>query len=165
MESLGKIGIDLWGMVLYLVNYGLLLGVLGYFFYPKIMKVVDERRETIKKNIEDTAHLQKVLELQIAQHKKEKEEMSIEMQKQSAALKKEMQEKRSELITSMEEERQKMIDDTKAQLEKEKQEIVKTAETEVLGLMKKVLLEVVSQKVPEDVVTTSVTESWNKYKS
>lgn len=165
MESLAKIGIDLWGMVLYLINYGLLLGVLSYFFYPKVVKAVDERRKVIKKNIEDTEHLQKVFKMQIATHKKEKEEMQAQIEKQSADLKKELQEKRSQLIKEMEEERQKMIEQTKSQLEKEKKEIVQAAETEVLSVMKKVLLEVASQKIPEDVVSQSVSESWSKYKT
>jgi F-type H+-transporting ATPase subunit b len=165
MDSLGKIGIDFWGMFLYLINYGLLLGVLGYFFYPKILKTIDERRNTIKKNIEDTAHLQKVLELQIAQHKKEKDELHAQIQKQSSELKKELQVKRTELLAQMDSDRQKMMEETKVQLEKEKNAIVQAAEGEVLTIMKKVLLEVVSQKVPEDVVTESVTDSWNKYKS
>ena len=165
MESLGKIGIDFWGMFLYLINYGLLLGVLGYFFYPKILKTIDERRNTIKKNIEDTAPLQKVLELQIAQHKKEKDELHAQMQKQSSELKKELQEKRIELMASMDEARQKMMEETKAQLQKEKEAIIQAAEEEVLTIMKKVLLEVVSHKVPEEVVSESVTDSWNKYKN
>ena len=164
MDSLGKIGIDLWGMLLYLVNYGLLLGVLGYFFYPKILKAIDERRKVIKKNIEDTAHLQKVLEIQIANHKKEKEEVRAEMQKQSADLKKELQEKRTELMQQIENERQKLIEETKAQLNKEKNEIIQAAETEVIKIMKKVLLEVISNKVPENVIEQSVSESWSKYK-
>lgn len=165
MESLAKIGIDLWGMVLYLVNYGLLLGVLAYFFYPKIIKAMDERRHIIKKNIEDTEHLQKVFKMQIENHKKEKEEMQAQIQKQGADLKKEWQEKRSELIQQMESERQKMMEDTKAELGKEKKEIVQSAEAEVLKIMKKVLMEVASQKIPEEVVTQSVAESWNKYKT
>ncbi|QQR83755.1 ATP synthase F0 subunit B [Candidatus Peregrinibacteria bacterium] len=120
MENLSKIGIDLWGMLLYLVNYGLLLGVLGYFFYPKVIKNLEKRRATIKKNIEDTAHLQKVLEMQIEQHKKEKEELRIQMAADAATLKKEMQEKRSEMIQEMESERQKMIEETTAQLDKKR---------------------------------------------
>lgn len=165
MEALAKIGIDLWGMLLYLVNYGLLLAVLAYFFYPKVIKTMDERRKIIKKNIEDTEHLQKVLKMQIETHKKEKEEMRAELEKERAENKSEFQKEKVELIQNMEEAKNKLLADARNQINKEKAEILQSAQQETISLMKKIILEVASHKIPEKVVTESVSDSWNKYKN
>lgn len=164
MEALSKIGIDLWGMLLYLVNYGLLLGVLGYFLYPKLLKAIDHRRETIKKNIEETNKLQKELQKTLEKQQAEAEKMRAEFAQESEALKKELSQKRTQLTQEMEAQRDQMMEEAKELLRQKREAIIKDAEAQVLTTMKKVLLSVMQNRVPEDVVTTSVSDAWKKYK-
>ncbi len=164
MDGLSAIGIDLWGMFLYLVNYGILLGILGYYFYPMIIKTIDKRRETIKQNIEETQRLQEELEKKLQAQVGQADKMKAEYKAEAAAMKKELADKRTEMIAEMEEERAKMMDEAKELLKQKRDAIVADAEKQVLSTMKKVLLSVMQNRVPEDAVESSVSDAWNKYK-
>lgn len=164
MEALSKIGIDWWGMLLYLVNFGLLLGVLGYFLYPKLLKAIDHRRETIKKNIEETNRLQKELQNTLQEQQAEAQRMKAEFAQEGEALKRDLAQKRTQMTQEIEAERDRMMDEAKELLRQKRDAIVKDAEAQVISTMKKVLLSVMQNRVPEDVVTTSVNDAWKKYK-
>ena len=97
MENLAKIGIDFWGILLYIINYGSLLAVLSYFLYPKLRKVISDRRKMIAKNIEDAETLSRELESYMEKSKKEKEKMIHEVKQQREENKAEIQATRKEV--------------------------------------------------------------------
>lgn len=165
MENLGKIGIDLWSIVLYLINYGLLLGVLGYFFYPKLLRVLDERRKTIRDNLASAEQLQQDLLEEVRKHKEEKDRMMKDLQEEKDLMRKSLHEEKNKMIQEMEEKREKMLRETKEEIVFEKKELIKNAEKEILSVMKKVIISVVSHKVPEQIVENSVLESWEKFQN
>ena len=56
-----------------------------------------------------------------------------------------------------------MLEDVKAVIDQEKANIIGSAEKEVLKLMQKVVLHVVSNQIPEEVVEKSVDSAWRQY--
>ncbi len=164
MENLAKLGIDFGSMLIYLINYGLLLAVLGYFVYPKIIEIIDKRRAEIENNLNESARLREEMNEQADDSKKEKESLLQELKEDKDKMKKELQEKRTELIAKMEEDRGKLLEEARKQIENEKDNIIQKAEQQIVGMIEKVVLKVLSNQVPEDVVKKSVGDAWKVQK-
>lgn len=57
MELLAKLGVD-WKLLLaQIVNFTILLSVLSFFVYRPLLRVIDERRERIRKSMEDAERI------------------------------------------------------------------------------------------------------------
>ena len=52
LEKFGELGIHLPSLVIYLVNFGLLLGLLYLFAYKPILRMLDQRSATIKDGLD-----------------------------------------------------------------------------------------------------------------
>ncbi len=165
MENLAKIGIDWWGMLLYAVNYGLLLFVLARFVYPKITKVIADRKTKIRTNLEDAEKLRKELHDHMQENKKEKEELMSELRAEKALVQKELQDKRLELIQDMEVERNKILEEARTRIESEKKDLILDAEKKIVSMVERVIFSILSNSIPENIVKESVTKSWNSQKS
>ena len=164
MENLAKIGIDWWGMLLYAVNYGLLLFVLAYFLYPKLKSVIKERRVTIKRNLESAEKLRLQLEDMSKENEREKNSLIKDIQLERTNMQKEMQEKKTLLAKEMEEAKNKMVEDARAQIEEEKKALITETEKKIVSMIEKVILSILSNKVPENVIQESVEASWDAQK-
>ena len=52
-SGIGALGIDLWALIAYLVNFGVLLLLLYLFAYKRILGMLDQRSERIKESLEE----------------------------------------------------------------------------------------------------------------
>ena len=75
-----------------------------------------------------------------------------------------VEEKRKELISEMETERKSMLEKAAQEIEEAKDEMVSEVEVELQKKMSQIILEVISNKVPKEVIAESVTQSWSEYK-
>jgi F-type H+-transporting ATPase subunit b len=73
-----ELGINLPSLVAYLVNFILLLGILGFFAYKPLMRMLDERTERIRESLEaadrareEAASAQEAIQEQIAEARSE----------------------------------------------------------------------------------------------
>ena len=96
MEGFSKIGIDWWSVLLYLINYGILLVVLAKFVYPRILKAVDARRQLISENINDANSLRAELVKQTELAEKDRKALLKKLEEETALVKKELQQKNKE---------------------------------------------------------------------
>jgi len=46
------LGINLWSLIAYLINFVILLGILGVFAYKPLLRVLDQRSERIRESLE-----------------------------------------------------------------------------------------------------------------
>ena len=164
MESLARLGISGWDLLLYAVNFGLVVWLVARYMTKPMLKMLDERRDTIKNNIEGAEKLRG----EMAQQKELMEKQKIEMQSQLAdelsKAKAEMQIKRKEADADIETKRAKMLEEVRAVVESEKQKIMQNTEAETLALMQKIILNIVSNQIPQEVVQSSVQSAWKSYK-
>ena len=73
-----ELGINLPSLVAYLVNFILLLGILGFFAYKPMMRMLDERTERIRESLEaadqarqEAANAQEAIQEQITEARRE----------------------------------------------------------------------------------------------
>lgn len=58
MELIAKLGIDWQVLVAQLINFGILIVALSYFVYRPVIRLLDDRRERIRKSMEDAKQIE-----------------------------------------------------------------------------------------------------------
>jgi len=164
MDQLSSLGIDPWSMLLYLLNTGVLLAVLTYLLYKPILKFIDQRQKQIKENIEEAQKLQKTFEDRLAKSEQERTKVEAELRQELDNLHKFTEKKRAELIAEMDKARTEMLEKAQQEIEVRKAGIIKDAEAEVKKVMTKIILHIVENKVPEDVIESSIKSAWKSQK-
>lgn len=163
MEGLAKLGIDPFSILLYLLNTGLLLVVLIYVLYKPILRYLDERKDQIRRSVEEAQLLKVELDkksVEAAEASSKAEEM---LKREMENLRKFTEEKRAELTAEMESARADMLAKADADITRRKEELLKDAEKATMDLIKKVVLHIVQNKVPEEVVEASIKDSWKQF--
>jgi F-type H+-transporting ATPase subunit b len=164
MEGLAKLGIEPLSILIYFINTGLLLVVLTYVLYKPVMKFIDERRKQISDSVDEARLLKEELDKKAAEVAATQAHFETELKKERENLRKFAEEKRSELETEMTEVRTKMLQKAQEEIDARKGELMKEVEKTLLELMKKIVLEVVQHKVPEDVIQASIHDAWKSHK-
>ena len=160
MDAFAKLGIDAWGIVLYLGNFGVLLWLMHRFVYKPLVKIVDERRGQIKENIEQAEKMRDELTASKEAAVAEAKEKEAQMQSRFAEAKKLVKEEAAALLADAEERREALLTQAHEQAASVKEGILADAEGETKKRIEQVVLHVLKEGVPQDVVQQSVNDSW-----
>ncbi|MDP3985192.1 MAG: F0F1 ATP synthase subunit B [bacterium] len=162
MEALQSLGINLWSVLLYLINVGILLVVLTKFLYRPLFKFMDERRETIRRNLAEAETLRSAFQKEIALREREITDTRRELQVELAEAKRHAEIQAKALISEAQQEKERLVDEARAQIEAMKQKLVSEVEADLIDRMSRITMQVLSHKVPEAVVAESVSDSWKE---
>lgn len=163
MDALSKLGISGTAIIVYLVNIGLLIGVLTYVLYKPLLKFLDERRKLITGSIHEAKILKEEFEKTLKEKEKEQHATELRLREEMENLRKFTEQKRAELKAEMDSAKTEMMAKAEEEIQKKKSELLKDAEAQVLDLMKKVILDIVQHKVPEEVIQDSIKDAWKQY--
>ncbi len=164
MEALEKLGINPMSILLYLINLGSVLLVLTYLLYKPVLGFLDKRRKQISDSIQEAEILRDKFDSTLKTAEKEKKEIEIKFREEMDKLKKFVDERKSELTKEMELARSEMMAKAQSEIDEKKASIMKDAEAATMILIKKVILEIVKNKVPENVIQESIKDAWQQYK-
>lgn len=164
MEGLATLGINLWSVLLYLLNTGLLLFVLTYVLYKPVLRFLDERRKQIRDSVEEAQILKEELDKRSTEAREASEKAEATLKREMENLRKFTEDKRAELTAEMEAARSAMLAKADEDIAARKADILKDAEAATVELIKKIVLHIVQNKVPEEVVEQSIKEAWKQYK-
>ncbi|MFA5793158.1 MAG: hypothetical protein WC897_04815 [Candidatus Gracilibacteria bacterium] len=164
MEGLSKLGIDPIAILVYIINTGVLLAVLVYVLYKPVLKFLDERRDKIQSSVDEAVLLKDELEKKSAEAKEAEARFEELLKKETENLRKFSEQRRSELEAEMAVARTDMLRKAGEEIEARKNELIKDVEDNILGLIKKIVLDIVRNKVPEEVVAESISDAWKQYK-
>lgn len=111
MELFSTLGVNWMMLLAQLINFGILLAALTVLVYRPVLKLLDERRERVRKSMDDAARLEsQVKEMEIA---------------------------RGEKLKSLDAEAKQFLDKAKEQAEHTKKEILADAQKQVEELLAK----------------------------
>lgn len=164
MENLAKLGIDGWSLVVYLVNFGLIWAVLGFLVFPKIIKIIDARRDQIRDNLETADKLRIELDEHVAKSRAERSKLLTDLTDEREKLVKEIDAQRVKILHDAEEQKEKILSEARSLIKEERKKLVKDVESAVIHLMQKTLISLLANKVPQEVIAESVETSWNEHK-
>ena len=162
MESLAKLGIDLWGLVIYIINFGLLWAALAYFVFPKLIKAIDERRSQIENNLQTAEKLQSELESVLTRSQQEKVELEAKLDSDREVLEADMAKAKSELLQEAELRKDALIQEARKLIREEKSRLIADTEGEMIAMMQRVLVKILSDKVDPADVKASVEQAWSE---
>lgn len=163
MQGLQSLGIDLSSLLIYAVNFGLLVGVTYVFFYKKIVSAMDERRENITSRLEQAEKIKSEFQEKLAEMEASKKAKEAELTAELDKMKSFIAEKKKSLKAEMEEEKSKMLAKAADEIEERKQKLVSEVEKELLNVVQKIVLEVVENRVPAEAIKSSVDDAWKNY--
>ena len=162
MQALQNLGIDFWSLLLYLVNFGVIIYVLNRYLYKPLLRFLDERRETIRRNLEEAETLKTSFQEEMQKREEESRTLVSRMQQELLESKQYADKKAQELLAEASVQRDKMIEDTRAQLEEMKGRLQQDVEKDLLARVEQTILSVLGNKVPDEVIRESVAETWKE---
>ena len=164
MDQLAKLGIDGWGLVVYLVNFGIIWVALAYFVFPKIIQAIDARRKQIESNLKTAERIQAELDKTLDKAAKEQAALKADLETERAELEKELSTRRSELLATADADRAKLLDEARAAIKAEKKLLVDQAEADMVSLIQRVLIKILGERVDPPDVAASVKQTWEEQK-
>ena len=119
-EMVDSLGISWQGLVVQLVNFGILLALLGAFAYKPIMRMLDERTERIREGLEKSEEAEKRAADIDAEAKKALEEARKEGQAMMAQAKETADKRREEDIAQAKKDAEALLERARGEILLEK---------------------------------------------
>lgn len=163
MESFARLGIDWRIMLIYAVNFGLIIWLVARYLTKPLLKVLDERRSTIRGNLQQAETLKDELAHQKQTMEEEKKKMQATLQKELSDSRKTLAQKEKEADAVIDGKKAKMLEEIQSAIQAEKNNLVQNTQNDILKMVEKMVHYVVSNQVPQEVVKQSVNEAWAKY--
>lgn len=160
MDKLLALGIDPGAMLIYLLNSAVLIALLTYFFYRPMIKFIDDRRAKIQGSIDEAERLRNEFKKELDKVEEDKAAAEAELKAELDKLRSFTEEKRTELLAEMEAARSTMMEKAQAEIDQKKESLIKEVEADVMKLMTRIILDIVENKVPEDVIEGSIKTAW-----
>lgn len=161
MDALLKLGIDGWSVVLYSLNTLLLVAVLTKLLYKPVLRLLDERRETIRRKLTEVETLRRTFEEETLRQKAASEETAAKLRQELAAIKADAASKAEALLSQAAQEREELLARTKAEVDLAKARILQEAEGEIRRTIERIVLHTLRTKIPPEMVEASVQSAWN----
>lgn len=165
MEGLSNLGIDAWGLVLYLVNFGLLALVLTKFLYKPVLKMLDERRDHIQSNLEEAERLRREFEEEMTKRSHEAEEMQKHMRLELEEQRRHAETRAKEMMLEAKRERETMIQEAERTLAEAKARLVKDVEDELLEKIERIVVTITEEKAEASDLEASVERAWKQLRN
>lgn len=163
MDKLLTLGIDPWAIVIYLGNTGLIIAVLTYLLYKPILGILDKRREIISSSMDEASRLQSAFEKTLEEAEEKNKATEQRLKEELENMHKYTETKRAELMAEIDKTRTEMLEKTNMEIAKKRESLLSDAEKDIKALMAKIILDIVENKVPEAVISESITSGWKKY--
>lgn len=160
MEGLANLGIDVWGLVLYLVNFGVLALVLTKFLYKPVLKVLDERSRQIKENLEEAERLKREFEEEMHRRVMKSDEVMKHMRLELEGTKRHADDRAKEVLQQAKQEREHLLVETKAHIDEMKERLVSDVKQELLTNMERIVVRVVREQSSKEDLRESIERAW-----
>ncbi|MDD5751259.1 MAG: F0F1 ATP synthase subunit B [Candidatus Peribacteraceae bacterium] len=143
MELLAKLGINWQLLIAQVVNFMIVLGVLGFFIYKPILNLLDSRAERIRKAMEDA----KKVENQMQDLEKMRLEEMKKLDQESGAyferVRKQADQLQEEILTNAKKEAEGILQNAMRRIDEERrlmmEDVLKTVNKVVISMTEKIL--------------------------
>lgn len=160
MDGLGKLGIDVWGILYYLINYGLILAVLGIYVYPKIDFVLKKRQKDISDSLDNASNLKSELSKEVEKYHKEHARLLEEIRLQKKDWLAEIESMKSQILSEMEEKRSRALEETDRIIAEKKSALLNEARQDIYSIIVRSFHNL-SKKIPEPIIQESIDDAWS----
>lgn len=163
MNPLANLGIDLPSLIIYVVNFGIIYFFIAKFLSGPIISMLEKRATKIKNNLDDIKVLKEEMEKNKLKMEEEQKKAEAEMDKKIISLNEELDKKLNASKKAIEKERNEMLENASKQIEKQKKEMTEELKADINDKIVKIVSHIISNKIPKEILETSVEEAWDKY--
>ncbi len=163
MEGLANLGINIESLIIYLVNFGVLVFILNKYLFKQIAGFIEQRRANVQKSLEEAALIQSEFQSKLDELSAQKLSAEKKLNQELSNLRTFVDEKRAEMIAEIEEERAKMISSAQNEVETLKAEMFESHKSDLNKFIKMALAKIVSENVSEKAINQSFENSWTNY--
>ena len=160
MDALAHLGIDGWGLLLYAVNFGVLMALMHHFVYKPLVRMMDERRNVIKKNVQEAQDLRADLAQKAEAEQAERKQREQALDERILEAKSMARKEAKTVIDEANQQREAILSQAAKAADETKQAAIAQTEKEILDRVRRVVSHVLESDIPEDVVNASVERSW-----
>jgi F-type H+-transporting ATPase subunit b len=143
MELLTKLGINWELLIAQIVNFLIVLGVLGFFVYKPILNLLDARREKIRKSMEDAKRIENQMEEFDALRQEELKRLDQESGAYFERIRKQGEAMQEEILANAKKEAEVILQSAMRRIDEERrlmmEEVLKTVNTVVIKMTEKLL--------------------------
>lgn len=161
MDALQKLGIDGWSVVLYALNTFLLVAILTKLLYKPVLHFLDERRDTIRRNLSESEILRKTFQEEANKQKAAALEETKRLRLELAAMKNEAESQAKILLEEATARREAMLAEATAQAEQMRTNLIADTEQAIRDRIERIVLHVLQHHVPKETVRASIQSVWN----
>ncbi|MDO8469335.1 MAG: ATP synthase F0 subunit B [Candidatus Peribacter sp.] len=143
MELLTKLGINWQLLIAQIVNFLIVMGVLGYFLYRPILNLLDSRTERIRKAVEEAKRIEHQAQEMAKLREEEMKRLDRESGEHFDRIRKEAAELNAQLHATAKKEADAMIQNALKRIDEERrimmEDVMKTVNTVIVRMTEKLL--------------------------
>jgi len=162
MELLTKLGINWQLLIAQIVNFAIVVGVLGYFIYKPFLNLLDTRAERIRKAMEGAKHVENQMKEMDALRLEEMKKLDKESGAYFERVRKEVEVMRDELMLNAKKEAEGILQNAMRRIDEERrammEDVMKTVNKVVISMTEKILEREFSAADQERIAKNLVTD-------
>lgn len=135
MELITKLGIDWKLLIAQIVNFTILLVVLGAFVYRPLLAVLEKRRTMVTKTVEDSQHAEELLADIEKTRLEAMEKIKVQSVKILDEASKKAEEMKAQITDAARKESDMMYSQAKLQMQQEKERMMKQLQQEIAEMV------------------------------
>jgi len=158
----GGLGINLPGLIFYLVNFGVIVLVLGKFLYKPVMKFMHERQEIIRRNIYESNELRMKYEQEVEGLRQRYTESHAKMQQEIEGFKSQALKEVDDLRSRAQEDRRQILEQARQKAESIISGAESEAEEQILDRVNKILSFALHSSMSPEKVISKLKTAWRE---
>ncbi|MBT5346601.1 ATP synthase F0 subunit B [bacterium] len=163
MEGLANLGINIQSLIIYIVNFGILVLVLNRYLFKPLAGFLDKRQNNIKHSLEEANTIQVEFQKKLNEIQEEKVLVEKKLNQELSNLRSFVESKRTEMLKEIEQQRSEMISKAQNEVDEMKMDAFESSRDDLNKFIKIALSKIVSENISEDAINKSFESSWNQF--
>ena len=163
MEGLANLGINIQSLIIYIVNFGILVLVLNRYLFKPLAGFLDKRQNNIKHSLEEANTIQVEFQKKLNEIQDEKVLVEKKLNQELSNLRSFVESKRTEMLKEIEQQRSEMISKAQNEVDEMKMDAFESSRDDLNKFIKIALSKIVSENISEDAINKSFESSWNQF--
>ncbi|MBI95855.1 hypothetical protein CL656_01770 [bacterium] len=163
MEGLANLGINTQSLIIYIVNFGILVLVLNKYLFKPLAGFLDKRQNNIKQSLEEANTIQTEFQKKLNEIQEEKVMVEKKLNQELSNLRSFVESKRAEMLKEIEQQRSEMISKAQNEVDQMKLDAFESSKDDLNKFIKVALSKIVSENISEDAVNKSFESSWSQF--
>jgi F-type H+-transporting ATPase subunit b len=163
MEGLANLGINTHSLLIYIVNFGILVIVLNKFLFKPVSEMITKRQHGIQTSLDEANLIQTEFQKKLNEIEAEKVMVEKKLNQELSDLRSFVETKRSEMLKEIEQQRSEMISKAQSEVDQMKLDAFESSKEDLNKFIKAALSKIVSENISEKAVNDSFDSSWNQF--